>query len=424
MPFDTTIDAFAAALGEPSAAPPAMTRGRFAAPDTRRFSVYRNNVAVGLIGALEARYPASRRVAGDEMFRSIARAFIHARKPRSPVMIAYGADFSDFVATCEGTDPRLADLTRLENAWVEAYHAADTQAATIGDLAGLGPNSLTEARIAFHPAARILRFSTPAASIWASAQGCASRAEPVADIAEDALVTRPDADVRVRVLPPLGYDFAAEAQRGRDPDRGCAGAERPGVRLRNPSGRIGRIRRRRLHHARSLVMNADAWRTTAHIPSNPVTRATATVFALIPAWLPLLVLRLTLARPFFASGLTRWDGWFTLSFGTKILFTQEYKLHVFGAEIPFPAPEFVAAMASTAEIVLPILLAFGFLTRWAALGLLCMTAVIQLTYPDAWPDYHLPWAAMALAIMTFGPGVISLDRLAGLDGNGSARRPF
>ena len=125
MPFDTTIDAFAAALGEPSAAPPAMTRGRFAAPDTRRFSVYRNNVAVGLIGALEARYPASRRVAGDEMFRSIARAFIRARKPRSPVMIAYGEDFPEFVAACEGTDPRLADLARLENAWVEAYHSAD-----------------------------------------------------------------------------------------------------------------------------------------------------------------------------------------------------------------------------------------------------------------------------------------------------------
>ena len=66
MPFETTISAFAAALGEPSAAPPAMTRGRLGAPDARRFAVYRNNVAVGLIGALEARYPVSRRIAGDD----------------------------------------------------------------------------------------------------------------------------------------------------------------------------------------------------------------------------------------------------------------------------------------------------------------------------------------------------------------------
>jgi putative oxidoreductase len=70
-------------------------------------------------------------------------------------------------------------------------------------------------------------------------------------------------------------------------------------------------------------MIADAAPATALTPSNPVARVTSVVFGLVPAWLPLLVLRLALARPFFASGLTRWDGWFTLSFGTKILFSQE-----------------------------------------------------------------------------------------------------
>lgn len=168
-------------------------------------------------------------------------------------------------------------------------------------------------------------------------------------------------------------------------------------------------------------MNADTARPIALAPLDPIARLTSAAFALIPAWLPLLVLRITLARPFFASGLTRWDGWFTLSFGTRTLFAEEYKLHIFGAEIPFPMPELMATLASTAEIVLPILLAFGLLTRWAALGLLGMTAVIQLTYPDAWPDYHLPWAAMALAIMTFGPGLVSLDRLLGLDGRSPGR---
>ena len=117
-------------------------------------------------------------------------------------------------------------------------------------------------------------------------------------------------------------------------------------------------------------MTADAARTGLLAPSNRSPASPALVFGLVPAWLPLIVLRLALARPFFASGLTRWDGWFTLSFGAKILFEQDYKLHLFGSEIPFPMPDVVAAMASTAEIVLPILLAFGFLTRWAALGLL------------------------------------------------------
>ena len=123
------------------------------------------------------------------------------------------ADAIDFAPRQTALD-RLADLARLENAWVEAYHAADAPTAAIGDLAALGAASLPEARVAFHPAARILRFSTPAASIWASAQTCAGAAEPVGDIGEDALVTRPDADVRVRVLPPLGYDFALSLSEG------------------------------------------------------------------------------------------------------------------------------------------------------------------------------------------------------------------
>ena len=128
-----------------------------------------------------------------------------------------------------------------------------------------------------------------------------------------------------------------------------------------------------------------------------------------------LVLRLVLARPFFASGLTRWDGWFNLSFGAKAFFAEDAKLYIFGGEYGFPMPDLFATLTGTAEIALPILLVFGFLTRWTALALLGMTLVIQLTFPDGWANFHLPWAAMALAIATFGPGRISLDALLGLE---------
>src|SRR6476620_4255655 len=101
MSFETTIGVFAEALSDPSAATPPMTRGRMDAPDARRFDVYRNNVAVGLIGGPEARYPVSRRIAGEEHFRAMARALVRARKPRSPVMIAYGAEFPEFLTGCD-----------------------------------------------------------------------------------------------------------------------------------------------------------------------------------------------------------------------------------------------------------------------------------------------------------------------------------
>ncbi len=40
-----------------------------------------------------------------------------------------------------------------------------------------------------------------------------------------------------------------------------------------------------------------------------------------------------------------------------------------------------------------------------------MTGVIQLTYPEGWVNFHLYWAALSLAIMALGAGVLSCDRL-------------
>ncbi len=216
MSFEATIAAFAAALCDPAAPPPVATRGRQGAPDSRRFAVYRNNVAVGLIGALETRYPVARRIAGQDAFRMMARAFSNAHKPRSPVLVAYGEDFPDFVAAqfAELGLPALADVARLESAWVEAYHAGDAGVASLAHLAALDPAALPGARIAFHPAARLLTFATPAASIWASFQDGAEPAAPPRWRGEDALVTRPEADVSVRILPPAGYAFANRLRDG------------------------------------------------------------------------------------------------------------------------------------------------------------------------------------------------------------------
>ena len=77
----------------------------------------------------------------------------------------------------------------------------------------------------------------------------------------------------------------------------------------------------------------------------------------------------------------------------------------------YPFPIAAAYGAGIAEIVLPILLVLGLLTRFAALALLVMTAVIQLTVPEGWANFHLPWAAMALTLVVLGGGKVSLDAL-------------
>ncbi len=95
-----------------------------------------------------------------------------------------------------------------------------------------------------------------------------------------------------------------------------------------------------------------------------------------------LALRFAIAIPFYRSGLTKWDGFLKLSDSADALFTDEFKLHVLGGQYPFPAPHLMAFASGMMEILLPILLVFGLGTRLAALGLLGMTAIIQLTEPD------------------------------------------
>jgi putative oxidoreductase len=122
-----------------------------------------------------------------------------------------------------------------------------------------------------------------------------------------------------------------------------------------------------------------------------------------------LILRIALAVPFYRSGLTKWDGFLSLSPGAVFLFQDEFKLHILGGVYNFPEPATAALLSATAEITLPILLMIGFATRFAAVGLLVMAGIIQLVFPADWANFHLPWAAMALAIIALGPGPISLD---------------
>lgn len=149
--------------------------------------------------------------------------------------------------------------------------------------------------------------------------------------------------------------------------------------------------------------------TTAGI-SKWVDWANGTIATIAAPWLTQLVLRFGLSVPFWKSGILKWDGFFQINDTAIELFTSEFKLHLLGGPYSFPNPALFAFASGTAEIVLPILLVFGFVTRLAGLGLLVMTGVVQLTEPDGWP-IHITWAAMALAIMAYGPGPLSVDGL-------------
>jgi putative oxidoreductase len=123
-----------------------------------------------------------------------------------------------------------------------------------------------------------------------------------------------------------------------------------------------------------------------------------------------LVMRLALAVPFWKSGILKWTGFLQLSDTAVTLFTDEFMLHLPGGPYHYPVPAVMAFLSGCGEITFPVLLVLGFATRFAALGLLFMTLIVELTVPDGWP-IHITWAAMALGIMAWGPGRVSIDYL-------------
>jgi hypothetical protein len=187
---------FASALLGAQKAPESMRGGEL------RFSIYRNNVAMNLIGALASRYPVVKRLVGDEFFCEMARQHVVKHPPRSPILLYYGDEFPSFIDGFEQVSaiPYLGGVARIELARGLAYHAADVEVLGTSDFASLDLGSIESIRVLLHPSVSIVPSDFPAYSIWKVNQ---SRA-PVVPVSpwapETTLISRPLNAVRVRKL--------------------------------------------------------------------------------------------------------------------------------------------------------------------------------------------------------------------------------
>lgn len=201
---------FVAALLDPALPVPAGLVDPAGRPALRRFDVYRNNVAGGLTRALEAGFPAVRKLVGEAFFAAMAGVFLRAHPPASRILMLYGAEFPDFLA---GFPPvahlgYLPDVARLEQALRESYHAADHEPA---DLSGLTAERLLRCRLRLAPSLRVLRSDWPVLGIWAAQM---RDGPPPRMQAEEVAVLRPSFDPEPCLLPPGGAAFLAALSGG------------------------------------------------------------------------------------------------------------------------------------------------------------------------------------------------------------------
>ena len=192
--------AFSAALLDPKKGIPDGLVDPKGRPAGKRFDVYRNNVVVSLLDAMEAAFPAIQKMLGAEFFRAMAGEYVRQHPPQSPLLMFYGENFPAFLETFTPVEkyPYLADVARLELARRAAYHAADSAPVSPDALGAVSPDRLMEATFRLSPALRILSSPYPVVSLWEYnlIEG-APKPQPGA---QTALITRPALDLEMRQL--------------------------------------------------------------------------------------------------------------------------------------------------------------------------------------------------------------------------------
>ncbi|OIQ24954.1 DoxX family protein [uncultured Vibrio sp.] len=135
-----------------------------------------------------------------------------------------------------------------------------------------------------------------------------------------------------------------------------------------------------------------------------VNRYDELVTTLQGVFIPLLLLfcRLWVAWVFFNSGLVKIASWDS----TLYLFEYEYV-------VPLLPWELAAYSGTAAELILPVFLALGLLTRPMAAILFVFNIIAVVSYPLLWEkgffDHQL-WGLMILIVVVWGAGPLSIDK--------------
>ena len=217
LPSPGMLPVFSEALFNAQATIPAGVIGPDGKPAPKRFNVYRNNVIVSLMDAVEQTFPAVQAMLGEEYFRALAQAFVVAHPPQSPVLLWYGEAFAGFLESFEPLRayPYLADVARIEWAWLEAYHAADAMPLDPALLSTVSSDELAGLTFKLHPAVRTIASPWPVFSLAANNRFATADAfEVELSEAQSVLITRPYLDVELRLLRPGALRFLESLELG------------------------------------------------------------------------------------------------------------------------------------------------------------------------------------------------------------------
>jgi hypothetical protein len=198
--MNVSQDAFRAGLLDPETPAPIGLQNPDGAQATKRFDVYRNNVAVSLSDALETAFPVIRKLVGDNFFRAMAGVYLRKHPPKSPLMMFYGDAMPQFLRRFSPAQSLsyLPDIAKLELAMRHAYHAADSQSVDPQVLGALAPDALLASRLRLAPAVHIVASDFPIHAIYL-ANTMPDAPKPVMQ-PESVLITRAGFDPQIHLI--------------------------------------------------------------------------------------------------------------------------------------------------------------------------------------------------------------------------------
>lgn len=199
-------------------------------PAERRLAIYKNNVYTQLIDALRDSYPAVHRLTGAEFFSFAATEYLMAHPPRSPTLLAYGENFPAFLDEFEPASsvPYLPDVARLEQLYLESYHAAEAPPLPKAAFAKYLSERMTQPDLRLHPSARLMASPFAVSRIWELnvQSSTMDGKQRIPGGAENLLIVRPHATVEVRRISRGAHAALAALERGLSIDEALtAGAE-------------------------------------------------------------------------------------------------------------------------------------------------------------------------------------------------------
>ncbi len=133
-----------------------------------RLGIYSSAYRLRLLEALSTDYPGLKALTGEDEFDRMGRGFIEARPSAYRSLRWFGGGLADYLRATPpwSGQPACAEMAAFEWAMSDAFDAADSPLATIGQMAAIPPEQWPQLQFVAHASVRRLNLISNVPALW------------------------------------------------------------------------------------------------------------------------------------------------------------------------------------------------------------------------------------------------------------------